>query len=410
MVRRRHVFYVEGYDPQGIPGYFALFRREFARFLKLWPLRASFSNPVVDDDANNASWQVQSAGPNWQVDTVYEMLTWHDLVRADLARPLAPRMLRVALAYADFLFTGTLTKIFRASWRFGLFFIFPAVVLSLTLVIAIVLGVGAHDIVRLHSSAVPAIVAGLSAFLLYLLIARRILDWWFAIQLAEMWRFVRDQIHGHCSTFDVRVGDFAERIIAKARAGDVDEIFVVGHSCGGLVALLAAAAALKRDADVGRHGPRIVILSLGSIMPAAALHPAATAIRSAIARLANERNVAWIKFQSRKDVINVYKFDPVRDLGIAVNGARQNPLVVPVRFSECLEPETYRRFRLNFFRMHFQFIMANDRRAPYDYFLYLFGPAGVSEWATMQRSMLAAFKPDAAFEPPATTAFPANPA
>ena len=38
VIRRRHVIYVEGYDPQGAKGYYRLFDRSWARFLKVWPL------------------------------------------------------------------------------------------------------------------------------------------------------------------------------------------------------------------------------------------------------------------------------------------------------------------------------------------------------------------------------------
>ena len=34
LIRRRHVLYVEGYDPQGAEGYHNLFSRSFRRFLK----------------------------------------------------------------------------------------------------------------------------------------------------------------------------------------------------------------------------------------------------------------------------------------------------------------------------------------------------------------------------------------
>jgi len=35
LVRRRHVLYVEGYDPQGAEGYHNLFSRSFRRFLNV---------------------------------------------------------------------------------------------------------------------------------------------------------------------------------------------------------------------------------------------------------------------------------------------------------------------------------------------------------------------------------------
>ena len=41
LIRRRHVFYIAGYDPQGVPGYYRLFKRELERFQRTWPVQAS---------------------------------------------------------------------------------------------------------------------------------------------------------------------------------------------------------------------------------------------------------------------------------------------------------------------------------------------------------------------------------
>ena len=87
-----------------------------------------------------------------------------------------------------------------------------------------------------------------------------------------------------------------------------------------------------------------------------------------VARLAVEPSVTWIDSQSRKDVMNFWDFDPVEGLGVRVDGRRCNPLIWKVRFRDMLSPQFYWRIRFNFFRLHYQFIMANDRRAPYDYF------------------------------------------
>lgn len=396
MVRRRHVFYVEGYDPQGFDGYIALFQREFARFLKLWPLQATMSQPEVDRVAHTARWTMTAAAPNWRVDTGYEMMAWHDLPQADLAKPFPARLPGIVATYGSFLFTGALVRIFRASWRFGLFFLYPAIMMLLAVAVAAVVASVVTELLDGYGDGI-ARTAGAVAAVAVAVAAIPFLKHYFVLQLAQMWVFVHDQIKGRRPDFDRRVDEFATRIIARASAADTDEIVVVGHSCGGLVAMLAVARALERDPRLGDHGPKLVLMSLGSIMAAAALHPAGHEVRRAIERLANTPTIAWLKFQSRKDVINVFKFDPVAALDIPLRGPRHNPTVIAVRFADCLEPSTYLRFRNNFFRMHFQFIMANDRRAPYDYFLYLLGPAPLADWPAGQWDLLARFDGDAAF-------------
>jgi len=129
-------------------------------------------------------------------------------------------------------------------------------------------------------------------------------------------------------------------------------------------------------------------------MPGVALHPGATAMRDIIRRLAVEPSILWIDCQSRKDVMNFYEFDPVEGIGVQAGAQRCNPLVWLVRFKDMVSPELYRRLRRSFFRLHYQFIMAGDRRATYDYVMLTCGPWPVAEWAKHPHETLAGFAAD----------------
>jgi hypothetical protein len=71
-----------------------------------------------------------------------------------------------------------------------------------------------------------------------------------------------------------------------------------------------------------------------------------------------------------------------------------------VRFKDVVSPEKYKRLRLSFFRLHYQFIMSGDRRSPYDYAMLVVGPAAVLDWASDPYALAAAFAPDGSFAPP----------
>jgi hypothetical protein len=45
-----------------------------------------------------------------------------------------------------------------------------------------------------------------------------------------------------------------------------------------------------------------------------------------------------------------------------------------VRLSRMLDHDIYQRIRLNFFRLHCQFVSGNDKRTSYDYFMLTCGP------------------------------------
>ena len=57
-----------------------------------------------------------------------------------------------------------------------------------------------------------------------------------------------------------------------------------------------------------------------------------------------------------------------------------------------LQPEFFNKLRWNLFRMHYQFIMANDMRAPYEYMMLVCGPVPVEQWARDGREMLDALR------------------
>jgi hypothetical protein len=58
---------------------------------------------------------------------------------------------------------------------------------------------------------------------------------------------------------------------------------------------------------------------------------------------------------------------------------RRNPTIVPVRFREIIKPENYNLFRCKFFRVHFQFVMANEEPYAYDFFMIVCGPIPLRE-------------------------------
>ena len=50
------------------------------------------------------------------------------------------------------------------------------------------------------------------------------------------------------------------------------------------------------------------------------------------------------------------------------------PVCRRIRLHHMLRLRTYLRYRLRFMRLHYQFVMANERRSTYDYFMMVCGP------------------------------------
>jgi pimeloyl-ACP methyl ester carboxylesterase len=390
-VRRRHVIYVEGYDPRGAEGYYNLFQRACDRFRREW-LASLTLQPLELDSADFAHWLIAVRTSNWQVATHYDFLRLERFIRSDMAGSMARYIPRTLCWIVDDLVSGALFRIFCASPRFSLHLLYFQLLLLAWLALPAMIGLMVARAVTDFGVAMPvSIVTSLLAALASLLVLRPIADRLRVIQITNCWVILRKLDRGRAIWLDQVIDVAARRLIAVAQANEVDELALVGHSAGGVIASVVMARALELDPDLGRRGPRLVLLTLGSIMPAVALHPAARRMRDIVGRLAIEPTLAWIDCQSRKDFMSFRDFDPVDGIGVHVGAQRCNPLIWLVRFKDMIWPEYYRRFTWNLFRVHFQYIKAGDRPAPYDYVLLVGGPVAIAEWARRHQELTLAF-------------------
>src|SRR6516225_4491750 len=269
LIARRHVIYVGGYDPQGAEGYYRLFERSWKRFLTLWPLEL--------DSKDFAHWDIEAAGPNWRVSTRYEFSRQEHIIRANMAEPMRRQIPRALAWTLDYLVSGALVRVLRTSWAFGLVLIYFQMMLIWWLVLSVAGGgLVAYLVAQyLDLPALLALVIGIACAFAIFALLRPLADRWFVVQINSHWPHLCEFARGERSCFDPLIDACAERLIAAVRADAADEIIVVGHSGGGALARAVVARALERDPDIGRRGPPLILLTLGSIAPGAALHPKA---------------------------------------------------------------------------------------------------------------------------------------
>ena len=379
-VQHRHIIYIQGYDPRGLAQYYRMFRTELRKFARLYQLSATVSRPQDASDGEIASWTIETKADDWQTRANYDFLRFEDFIQRDLASPIWRTVLQAVWIYWRLVFAGTIARFWRANWRFATFITYPHLLLLLEAVCAAALafafekGLGALGMPDLFSiaAAVAVFVAILGTvlkytenqtYLLYLL-SDTIWTWEFSHRARPDW--------------DARIDRFAQHLVKVARESDADEIVIVGHSSGSFLGTEMLARALQLDPALGRHGPRIVLLTIGGNFPIVGFHAASKDFRDHLRMLAAEPSIDWIDCQSRKDVMNFYPFDPIEGHDIDVGEARRNPRIVPVRFRDVIKPEHYNLFRWKFFRVHFQFVMANERPHAYDFFMIACGPIPLS--------------------------------
>lgn len=375
-IKRRHIVYVQGYDPRGLAQYYRMFRTELRKFLALYGLKADVTRPGLSDDNARARWMISTEGDDWKVETTYDFLRWEDVIARDFARPSWWVVGNSLLVLGNMIFSGILCRFFRAQWRFALFVIYPFVVFFAQIAVSVLAGYAvsrfvanagiAHDLARLAG----AIVALALFALLVKFTERRTFMLYLMNDIISTYQFGA----GRRKDWDARMRLFAEHLVEVTRECDADELIVIGHSSGSFLAVTVLAQALELDPELGRRKPRVRLLTLGSNFPIVGFVRRAAWFRDQLRQLAIEPGIDWIDYQSRKDVMNFFGFDPIAGHGIDPGELRRNPTVAIMSVRHMIDPAIYSKFRWRFFRVHFQFIMANDRPDPYDFFMMLCGP------------------------------------
>ena len=282
--------------------------------------------------------------------------------------------------YWRLVFAGTIARFGKANWRFATFITYPHLMLLLEAACA---GGIAFDFEKgLNAIGIPDIFSIAIATALFVALLGIVLKYtenatyvlYLLCDTIWTWEFSRRER----SEWDQRIDRFAQHLVKTAKSTDAEEIVIVGHSSGSFLSTEMLARALKLDPALGRHGPRIVLLTIGGNFPIVGYHAVSKQFRDHLRQLAIEPSIDWIDCQARKDVMNFYQFDPITSHGIDVGDARRNPKIVPVRFRDIIRPEHYEKFRWQFFRVHFQFVMANELPNAYDFFMIVCGPVPLS--------------------------------
>jgi hypothetical protein len=403
LVRKRCFVQMTGYEPVGPERQHHRFVREMARFHKAWNLRGEVSPPELSANGAVNSWTVETWGPNWRVTTDYHIFRWDDFVTADMAKSDWWRFPLGIAALLEFVLTATVVRYFVVAWRYGAFFLFPLLYLVGMTWLAIGVTRLAVGHLGLPYPLIAAPVLWLALFIALRFTFGRLIQIGYAL---DDWYFARDVVHRARPEVEARLDALARELVRIVGDTDADEIIVDGHSLGAPLSLTVVDRARQLDPQLGERGKRLHLVSSGSSLLKVALHPAAGWLRDAVGRLAAAPSIYWVEYQALVDIINVYKVDPVVALGLPATG---KPHIRIIRIRMMVEEHTYRRFHLNFLRIHRQAVMGNERRYFYDYYMLCCGPLSLADRVENPERAVAAFAEDGALIE-ATGSTPAPPA
>ncbi len=367
-LRRRHVFYIPGYDPIPARRYRELYRTESQAQAKISGYQVTLAPKTGDGPFG---WHVSSVQDGVEVQTDVEVLVWSDIVQDSMSGSILATYRQLGQTAWTYVSTGTLKRLRQLRKGPVIAALYPVGMLLLQLLAAVF-------VVFLAVA-----LAGWWGLLPGLALAYGLLHWFrkidnrlFAYYLMHDYAYSA-QFKGETpDKLRHRLEEFAD-LIEVALKADVDEVLVVGHSSGAHLGVSVLADVLRRQAAVLKR-PALSFLTLGQVMPMVSFLPKAQKLRSDLQFLSTQATLTWVDVSAPGDGCSFALCDPVAVGGVA-GPDKKWPLVLSAAFTQTLSPERWKALRWRFFRLHFQYLCAFDRPGTYDYFRITAGPLTLAE-------------------------------
>jgi len=368
VVRRRTVFYVSGFDPQGAARYHTLYHTEAQKQAKVSGQRIAVGERRTVT-SGNPCWDLHSQVDTRDVETRYEFLRWDEIVRAHWPRSLPRLLVDVLVTTWFYLRTGALMRMLRLSWPpfvalFAPFVLLMALLFALPAVALAVFGVAVQPL----GSVIGSILA-MATFAVGLLLGRAAERRFSMLWLMRSYAFTARQARGLVPAMAPMVARHATALAQRIAAAEDDEVLLVGHSSGAMVAASILAHALRHDPMLGQKGPSVALLTLGQCFPMLGCLPQADTLRQDLRLLATASSISWIDFTAPPDGCCFALVDPLAACGVPVQDRSSNrPKLLSPKFADMFAPDVYATLRKDKFRVHFQYLMASEQAVDYDYF------------------------------------------
>lgn len=363
-IEKRVVLHFPGFEPLDANMHRARYERSARQSAKAWDYHVE-TGPL-QETGSGRHFNVHASGAGWQAQSRVNVFDHNDLVTTFNDGPFFSRLARGFAAAFKVAVSGGLTGYFRHAWRFGLFFVFPFLLMlsGMAVTAAIALAPWISGFAPWHFGwSLPLAVL----FFIYVFLpkAERLHtlhlfgNWRMAMAMAALDRpDVREWL--------VRNAETARRALAEP----ADEYVIASHSMGANMATHVIGLLLEREPHL-MDGKRVTFVTLGGAVLQCALLRPATALRARVGLIACCRQIDWIDVQCLTDPIHFYK---TRVAALCGHEAARQANILAVRFKTMLTKEHYRKIRRDFLRVHRQYVLGPDRQASFDFTLMTAGP------------------------------------
>jgi len=372
--------YVSGFDPKGAAHYHALYRDEAAR-----KLAADTSTPRVSErrrlPGGNSFWSVQTQDGEQVVHTHYEFMRWDDVVRRHWPRTTWALWRAVISTTHFYVRHGALWKMFLLAWppavaAFTPFMLVCAMLLGVPLAALtatwMALGLQWHPAGALVSGGA----AGVAVWGLCSMLEKRFSMYW----MMRSYAFTARQARGELPDLEQRLDVLAQRLVERLKTQPDDEVLVVGHSSGAIMAAIIVARALQQAPRLLSGRTRLSLLTLGQWIPLLGLLPMAQGFRAELQTLGGANGLTWVDFSAPPDGCCFALTHPLRSCCVSGGPATGADIkLLNPRFANLFHAPAYAALKRDKLAMHFQYLRRADKAGDYDYFAITSGAQTLAE-------------------------------
>lgn len=367
----RRVYYISGFDPRGARFYHRLFREESKKSCALSGAKIHTSQRHVIDE-HVSQWTVNAIWNNEPYNTDYRFLTWDDIIKDYWVSSVWLLIFKSLPMYFDHIKTRQLPKLKKAGNVPYFCSILPLLYCSCSAVIVLL---STLLVFKLAFSIFGSLLFSTSLALImivYLLrYSKRLGDkigiWW----ILQTYYFISRWIKSPLNALEVKTQIFADKIADDQMQDPVDEIIVVGHCVGTMVATSVVARVLNLN---HAHLNNILkVVTLGQCIPYLSYASDAVHFRKALNAFANNDVFAWFDMGAKSDPLCFFDVNPAISDGVTLKN-KTTPYRFTVRPYKMFSAEKFKVLKKNKLRLHFQYLMAADLKTDFDYFEITTGP------------------------------------
>ncbi len=381
-VKTRTVFYISGFDPNGARWYNKLYREEAQKQAAVSGMPMKVGRAKQDGD-HCSTWEIEAEDGGQTVRTRYRFLSWDDIIRDHW--PTSIRAL-YGLAFSNpfnFLRRGVLAKVYRTAWPTFICGMLPTIFLTgaalAVLLGCTLIGITGSALTNLSGwlFACVALLAGAHIFVRIIAeLDRRLRIHW----LSRVYQFNLIQSERQARGLKERTERFAHLVRSELERSESDEILLVAHSTGCQLAISVVAALLREQEDLTGLSKSLKFVTVGGSIAMLAWDENAGWFRDELSTVADAEELTWFDFSAAQDGACFALRNPVSLVHADLSEDEiERPKVLSIKLADRMSKERIKEIYWDKFAIHFQYLMASEQPAEYDYFAITAGAQTLEE-------------------------------